>query len=102
MVQGRHRDGGLLVAGLASLGHRAGDLILLLVAFDGTVILQAEDFAPFSRYLPAAGDLRALYLLFIVITFALWALAVFGIERRMQATHTNHRFSMSHALTMAS
>jgi len=85
----------------------AGDLILLFVAFDGTVILQAEDFAPFSRGLQAASgvhaasDLRALYLLFIVITFALWAFAVFGIERRMQVAHATARgFSMSRMMNM--
>lgn len=81
----------------------AGDLILLLVAFDGAVILQAEDFASFSRYLTVASDLRALYLLLIVITFALWAFAVFGIERRMQVAHVaGRRFSVQRAITMMS
>lgn len=62
----------------------AGDLILLLVAFDGAVILQSNDFVAFSHSLKDAGDLRALYLLLIVITLTLWAIAVFGLERRMQ------------------
>jgi hypothetical protein len=81
----------------------AGDLILLLVACDGTVILQAEDFASFSRDFTAATDLRAFYLLLIVVSFALWEFAVFGIERGMRITHVaGHSFSITRAVTMMS
>lgn len=67
----------------------AGDLILLFAAFDGAVILQAEDFAPFNHYFRTGADLRSCYLVFFVFTLALWAFAVFQIERRMQLAYAN-------------
>jgi hypothetical protein len=80
----------------------AGDLILLFGAFDGAVILEADDFQAFSRILPQANDLRAWFLLVLLVNVMLWAIAVFGVERRMLPVHAARvgQFSRSPALAM--
>jgi hypothetical protein len=61
----------------------AGDLIMLFGAFDGAVILQADEFAPFSHHLPDANDLRAWFLIVLIFNIVFWGLAVLRIERAM-------------------
>jgi hypothetical protein len=58
-----------------------GDLILLLGIFDATVILRAEHLIDFCSLLSKPNDLRAWFLVVGAINAALWAVAVFKIER---------------------
>jgi hypothetical protein len=80
----------------------AGDLIVLFGAFDGAVILEADDFRAFSRVLSDANDLRAWFLLVLLINIMLWAVAVFGVERGMISRHMAgvRRFSRWPALSI--
>jgi hypothetical protein len=73
----------------------AGDLMVLFGAFDGAVILEADDFQAFSRILPNANDLRAWFLLVLLVNVVLWVVAVFGVERHMQTGHATRAVHFS-------
>jgi hypothetical protein len=77
----------LRAGGSACIKVRRAISLVLFGAFDGAVILEADDFQAFSRVLPDANDLRAWFLLGLLVNIMLWAVAVFGVERGMLPGH---------------